>query len=127
MSHDALYVPMQFGLFATIIIALVPGITIFILLPALVFSYFEGWPYLLSIYYSYVTTTTIGFGDYVPTFQPGQVTLKLLSFLRTRISPVASFQAKKFGVQFIFYEIFIIFWFIFSLGYLVMIMTYITK
>lgn len=107
MSHDALYVPMQFGLFATIIIALVPGITIFILLPALVFSYFEGWPYLLSIYYSYVTTTTIGFGDYVPTFQPGQ--------------------AKKFGVQFIFYEIFIIFWFIFSLGYLVMIMTYITK
>lgn len=107
MSHDALYVPMQFGLFATVLIALIPGITFFILLPSLIFSYFEGWPYLLSIYFSYVTTTTIGFGDYVPTFQPGQ--------------------AKKFGVQFIFYQIFIIIWFIFSLGYLLMIMTYITK
>lgn len=49
----------------------------------------------------------IGFGDYVPTF--------------------ASQQEEKYGFMFHVYEVFIIFWFIFGLGYLVMIMGFIAK
>ncbi|XP_059222681.1 open rectifier potassium channel protein 1 [Stomoxys calcitrans] len=107
MSRDVHYVPPQLGLITTVVIALVPGITLFLLIPSWVFSYFEDWPYSLAFYYSYVTTTTIGFGDYVPTFQPQQ--------------------PREFGGWFVVYQIFIIVWFIFSLGYLLMIMTFITR
>ncbi|XP_046801514.1 open rectifier potassium channel protein 1 [Lucilia cuprina] len=107
MSNDKHYVPPQLSLISTILIALVPGIALFLLIPSWVFSYFEGWSYALAFYYSYVTTTTIGFGDYVPTFQPQQ--------------------PKEFGGWFVVYQIFVIVWFIFSLGYLLMIMTFITR
>ncbi|KAM7347804.1 open rectifier K[+] channel 1 isoform 1-T2 [Cochliomyia hominivorax] len=107
MSNDKHYVPPQLSLISTILIALVPGIALFLLIPSWVFSYFEGWSYSLAFYYSYVTTTTIGFGDYVPTFQPQQ--------------------PKEFGGWFVVYQIFVIVWFIFSLGYLLMIMTFITR
>ncbi|XP_001354747.2 open rectifier potassium channel protein 1 isoform X1 [Drosophila pseudoobscura] len=107
MSTDMHYVPPQLGLITTVVIALVPGIALFLLLPSWVFTYFENWPYSISLYYSYVTTTTIGFGDYVPTFGPNQ--------------------PREFGGWFVVYQIFVIIWFIFSLGYLVMIMTFITR
>lgn len=107
INNDTRYVPRQFGLIATIGIALLPGIAFFIILPSCIFTYFEDWSFSLSVYYSYVTTTTIGFGDYVPTFGPHQ--------------------PREFGGWFIFYQIFIIAWFIFSLGYLLMIITFITK
>ncbi|XP_039497728.1 open rectifier potassium channel protein 1 isoform X2 [Drosophila santomea] len=107
MSTDMHYVPPQLGLITTVVIALIPGIALFLLLPSWVFTYFENWPYSISLYYSYVTTTTIGFGDYVPTF--------------------GSNQPKEFGGWFVVYQIFVIVWFIFSLGYLVMIMTFITR
>lgn len=63
----------KFGLVSRIMMLLVPGIAFFIFLPACVFTYFEDWPYVTSVYYSFITLTTIGFGDYVPTFQNGQV------------------------------------------------------
>ncbi|BFG02546.1 open rectifier potassium channel protein 1 [Drosophila madeirensis] len=107
MTTDMHYVPPQLGLITTVVIALVPGIALFLLLPSWVFTYFENWPYSISLYYSYVTTTTIGFGDYVPTFGPNQ--------------------PREFGGWFVVYQIFVIVWFIFSLGYLVMIMTFITR
>ncbi|KAL7743181.1 hypothetical protein ACLKA6_016314 [Drosophila palustris] len=107
MTSDDHYVPPQLGLITTVVIALIPGIALFLLLPAWVFTYFESWPYSISLYYSYVTTTTIGFGDFVPTFGPSQ--------------------PREFGGWFVVYQIFVIVWFIFSLGYLVMIMTFITR
>lgn len=66
----------KIGMIGRIIMFLVPGIAFFIFLPACLFSYFEDWPYVRSVYYAFVTLTTIGFGDYVPTFQDGQVTHK---------------------------------------------------
>lgn len=57
----------------TLAMYLVPGIAFFIFMPACLFTYFEDWPYVRSVYYSFVTLTTIGFGDFVPTFQDGQV------------------------------------------------------
>lgn len=107
MSTNKQYMPNQLGLIAQIVLYLVPGIVIFLFLPSLIFSYFENWPYSVSIYYSFVTLSTIGFGDFVPTFQPNQ--------------------AEQFGFMFYVYEVFIIFWFIFGLGYLVMIMGFIAK
>ncbi|XP_055380306.1 open rectifier potassium channel protein 1 [Condylostylus longicornis] len=107
LSNNDLYIPRQFGLIATIAMALVPGIVFFLIIPSCIFCYFEGWPFTLSLYYSYVTTTTIGFGDYVPTFQPHQ--------------------ERYFGGLFVAYQIFIIVWFIFSLGYILMIIGYVTK
>lgn len=64
----------KFGLVGKIAMFLVPGIAFFIFLPSCLFTYFEDWPYVRSVYYSFVTLTTIGFGDFVPTFQDGQVT-----------------------------------------------------
>ena len=45
---------------------LVAGLTLFILFPALIFSAVNGWSYSESVYYCFVTLTTVGFGDFVP-------------------------------------------------------------
>lgn len=60
MATTKNYVPNQLGLIAQIILYLIPGIVIFIFLPSLIFSYFEQWSYPESLYYSFVTLSTIG-------------------------------------------------------------------
>lgn len=44
---------------------LIPGILLFVFLPSGFFVYFEGWSFEESVYFAYVTLTTIGYGDYV--------------------------------------------------------------
>ena len=39
---------------------------VFSLIPAAIFMAIEGWSYLESWYYTVVTLTTVGFGDFVP-------------------------------------------------------------
>lgn len=73
MATNKNYMPHQLGLIAQIILYLIPGIVIFLFLPSLIFSYFENWSYSVAIYYSFVTLSTIGFGDFVPTFADHQV------------------------------------------------------
>jgi len=41
------------------------GILIFIFIPSIIFTVVEDWKYEESLYYSIVTLTTIGFGDFV--------------------------------------------------------------
>lgn len=53
------------GLAAQILMYLCPGFVMFIFFPAFLFSYYEGWSYEESVYYAFITLTTIGFGDYV--------------------------------------------------------------
>jgi hypothetical protein len=46
---------------------IIPGFLVFMLIPAVVFWHIEdAWTYLDCLYFSFVTLTTIGFGDYVP-------------------------------------------------------------
>ncbi|XP_042312442.1 potassium channel subfamily K member 17-like [Sceloporus undulatus] len=48
--------------------ALVAGLLLFFLLPPLLFTAIEGWTYEEGFYYSFITLSTIGFGDYVIDF-----------------------------------------------------------
>lgn len=132
MATTKNYAPRRLSLIAQIILYLIPGIVIFLFFPTLIFSYFENWSYSVSLYYSFVTLTTIGFGDYVPTFDPEQVSIPFLyiylfSYFLFFHLLFCIIQEQNFGFMFHVYEVFIIFWFIFGLGYLVMIMGFIAK
>ncbi|XP_075781199.1 potassium channel subfamily K member 17 [Pelodiscus sinensis] len=50
--------------------ALVTGLLLFLLLPPFLFSVVEGWTYEEGFYYSFITLSTIGFGDYVIGMNP---------------------------------------------------------
>uniref|UniRef100_A0A182SFG0 Potassium channel domain-containing protein n=1 Tax=Anopheles maculatus TaxID=74869 RepID=A0A182SFG0_9DIPT len=107
LSANARYAPRRISLIGQIVLYLIPGVIVFIFLPACIFTYFEQWPYDVSVYYSFVTLTTIGFGDYAASFQPSQ--------------------EHEFGSLFTVYKIFIIFWFFAGIGYIFMILGFIAK
>ncbi|XP_070805924.1 potassium channel subfamily K member 17 [Pituophis catenifer annectens] len=50
--------------------ALGAGLLLFLLLPPLLFTAIEGWTYEEGFYYSFITLSTIGFGDYVIGMNP---------------------------------------------------------
>lgn len=112
-STNHMWVQPKMNLVGQVALYLLPAMIIFIFFPAMLFTYFEGWDYSISVYYAFVTLTTIGrrfswlnlsnckrafhpfsqgFGDYVPTFQPHQ--------------------ERTFGIYFVFYQLFILVWFI---------------
>uniref|UniRef100_A0A8D0DIF5 Potassium channel subfamily K member n=1 Tax=Salvator merianae TaxID=96440 RepID=A0A8D0DIF5_SALMN len=53
--------------------ALVAGLLLFLLLPPLLFTAIEGWTFEEGFYYSFITLSTIGFGDYVIGMNPERV------------------------------------------------------
>ncbi|XP_026148927.1 potassium channel subfamily K member 5-like isoform X1 [Mastacembelus armatus] len=46
------------------------GLLVHLVLPPFVFRHLEGWTYLEGIYFSFITLTTVGFGDYVAGVNP---------------------------------------------------------
>lgn len=80
---------------------LLPWLLVFLLLPAAVFMFTEDWSYLEGLYYCFITLATIGFGDYV---------------------------AGNFDGDYIWiYKTGVVLWIIFGLGYLAMILNYISR
>lgn len=108
-----------------ITLVLTPAAVMLIFLPSCLFTYFEGWPYSISVYYSFVTLTTIGFGDFVPTFQPHQVSF-YISYLKFKLRTF-SFQEQTFGIYFTFYQMFVLVWFVFGLSYILMLIGFIAR
>lgn len=93
------YIEWRLNVFGQFFVFLAPGMILFIFLPALVFTYAEKWDYESSVYYAFVSLTTIGFGDYAATFQ-NRSDNELISTS---------------------YDVFVFFWFILGLGYVIMI------
>ncbi|XP_057556641.1 potassium channel subfamily K member 17 [Hippopotamus amphibius kiboko] len=52
--------------------ALLSGLLLFLLLPPLLFSHMEGWSYVEGFYFSFITLSTVGFGDYVIGMNPSR-------------------------------------------------------
>ncbi|KAM8834263.1 potassium channel, subfamily K, member 16-like [Synchiropus picturatus] len=46
------------------------GVVLFFIVPMLVFQTYEGWTYSQTIYYCFITLSTIGFGDFVADNNP---------------------------------------------------------
>lgn len=87
---------------------LIPGFIVFMVVPAVIFWHIEdGWSYLDSLYFAFVTLMTIGFGDYVAGRD-----VKVL---------------QRLGNWKIVYETGLIIWILFGLGYIFMIITIITE
>ncbi|NXK81243.1 KCNKG protein, partial [Amazona guildingii] len=51
---------------------LTTGTLLFLIFPPLVFSYVEGWSYGEGFYFTFITLSTIGFGDYVVGTNPNK-------------------------------------------------------
>ena len=49
-----------------VLAAIAIGLVLFVYIPAIIFTAIEGWTYRQSVYYCFVSLTTIGFGDFVP-------------------------------------------------------------
>ncbi|XP_070569175.1 TWiK family of potassium channels protein 18-like [Ptychodera flava] len=52
------------------VVVLMLVVFIYVLICAAIFSAMEGWPYAASAYFSVITITTVGFGDYIPDTDP---------------------------------------------------------
>ncbi|XP_037575285.1 LOW QUALITY PROTEIN: open rectifier potassium channel protein 1-like [Dermacentor silvarum] len=91
----------RLALAANLCTFLLPWLLVFLLLPAAVFMFTEDWSYLEGLYYCFITLATIGFGDYV---------------------------AGNFDGDYIWiYKTGVVLWIIFGLGYLAMILNYISR
>ncbi|XP_037089633.1 potassium channel subfamily K member 1-like isoform X2 [Pollicipes pollicipes] len=67
-----LYQPFNIRLFHLALVGLLI-VCCFFLVPAAVFSRVEdGWSFLDSLYYCFISLTTVGLGDYIPGDRPGQ-------------------------------------------------------
>ncbi|KAF4532849.1 hypothetical protein B566_EDAN001452 [Ephemera danica] len=107
--REAPEVESRFALLLKVGQYLAAGICIFILLPAVVFAVAENWSYEESVYYAFITLSTIGFGDYVAGYMTTYDTWKQAPSLLA------------------VYRTFIVLWIVFGLGYLAMILSFITR
>jgi len=100
-SHYQRQLSARFLMLKKGLISLVPWFFVFLVVPAIIFTYIEGWSFLDGFYYCFVTLSTIGFGDFV---------------------------AGSFEKDYIWmYKIVVVFWIIFGLAYLAMVLNFITQ
>ncbi|XP_037073442.1 open rectifier potassium channel protein 1-like [Pollicipes pollicipes] len=83
-----------------------PAVLLFFLVPAGIFIMLEEWNFFQAIYYTFITLTTIGFGDLVA----GKVN-----------------DAEDASAWIWIYKIGLVVWIIFGLGYLLMILDFISR
>ncbi|XP_060520773.1 open rectifier potassium channel protein 1 [Cylas formicarius] len=95
----------KLGLVGQVVLYLVPGFTFFVFLPSTIMTVFEGWEYDVSVYYAFVSLSTIGFGDYVAGVN----------------------DVNHFGPYYKIYQLFLLVWIIFGMGYLAMILSFISR
>jgi hypothetical protein len=50
------------------------GITFLFIFPAIGFSNLEGWSFSDAAYFTVISLTTVGFGDYAPSFEGAEET-----------------------------------------------------
>ena len=60
--------------FTSVIILILISTIVFILIPAIIYDNIEEWNFWESMYFTVVTLTTVGFGDYVPAQAVGGIT-----------------------------------------------------
>ncbi|XP_018009522.1 potassium channel subfamily K member 2 [Hyalella azteca] len=82
------------------LVYLMPGLLLFLIVPALIMMEVEGWTFLQSFYFAFITLTTIGFGDYVAG-RPGY-----------------------YSYWDFVYKIYLMLWTMFGLAYLIMIVSF---
>ncbi|XP_033028544.1 potassium channel subfamily K member 16-like [Lacerta agilis] len=51
------------AVYITVFVAM--GILMFLILPSFLFKWMEGWSYYEAVYFTFITLSTIGFGDYL--------------------------------------------------------------
>ncbi|KAM6463909.1 potassium channel subfamily K member 16 [Python bivittatus] len=56
----------------TMVLFLTAGTLLFLVFPPMIFSYVEGWSYGEGFYFTFITLSTIGFGDYVVGTDPSK-------------------------------------------------------
>ena len=56
-----------------LILSSVGGLILFVFIPAIIFNAIESWTYFESIYFCFVSLTTVGFGDFVPSQASGSL------------------------------------------------------
>ncbi|XP_069986607.1 uncharacterized protein [Penaeus vannamei] len=94
----------RLGVATDAVLYLVPGFIVFLFVPAAVLLAVEdGWSFIDSFYFAFITLTTIGFGDYVA----GRQDLDHM-WIWT-------------------YKVVMVVWIVFGLGYIVMVITFIQK
>lgn len=77
--------------------------TLIIVGGAIVYHYVEGWDMIDSLYFSVITLTTIGYGDFAPQTSTGKIfTIFYLDWIRNdsklysdSISPLQSYETRK--------------------------------
>ncbi|XP_042292853.1 potassium channel subfamily K member 17 isoform X2 [Thunnus maccoyii] len=55
------------------LVSYLTGVVLFFIAPMIVFQMHEGWTYSQTIYYCFITLSTIGFGDFVADSNPDRV------------------------------------------------------
>ncbi|CAG2165282.1 unnamed protein product [Oppiella nova] len=86
----------------TAVLFFIPWFIVFLIIPSVIFVFIERWSFLESFYYSFITLTTIGFGDYVAGNYDGQTWI-------------------------VIYKLMVVLWIIFGLSYLSMILNFIGR